>query len=65
MSLQQWLKSGSVKVKAPVTPGLPDPSVNILIDSHSLLVIIIGLTVGILVSHTPGGQDFNLLTCDV
>ena len=26
MSLQQWLKSGSVKVKAPVTPGLPDPS---------------------------------------
>jgi hypothetical protein len=26
MYLQQWLKSGSVKVKAPVTPGLPDPS---------------------------------------
>ena len=26
MSLQQWLKSGMVKVKAPVTPGLPDPS---------------------------------------
>ena len=26
MSLQQWLKSGSIKVKAPVTPGLPDPS---------------------------------------
>ena len=24
--LQQLLKSGSVKVKAPVTPGLPDPS---------------------------------------
>jgi hypothetical protein len=41
--------------------------VNILIDSHSLLVIIpmIGLTVGILVSHTPGGQDFDLLTRDV
>ena len=26
MSLQQWLKSGSVKVKAPVKLGLPDPS---------------------------------------
>jgi hypothetical protein len=26
MSLQQWLKFGSVKVKAPVTPGLPHPS---------------------------------------
>ena len=26
MSLQQWFKSGSVKVKAPVKPGLPDPS---------------------------------------
>jgi hypothetical protein len=26
MSLQQWLKSGSVRVKAPVTPELPDPS---------------------------------------
>ena len=24
--LQQLLKSGSVKVKAPFTPGLPDPS---------------------------------------
>ena len=24
--LQQLLKSGSVKIKAPVTPGLPDPS---------------------------------------
>jgi hypothetical protein len=29
------------------------------------LVIIIRLTVGILVSYTPGGQDFNLLTRDV
>ncbi|XP_071138526.1 uncharacterized protein [Mytilus edulis] len=26
MSHQQWLKSGSIKVKAPATPGLPDPS---------------------------------------
>ena len=26
LCLQQLLKSGSVKVKAPVTPGLPDPS---------------------------------------
>ena len=26
MYLQQWLKSGSVKMKDPVTPGLPDPS---------------------------------------
>ncbi|XP_063436557.1 uncharacterized protein LOC134717989 [Mytilus trossulus] len=26
MSLQQWLKSGSIKVKAPATSGLPDPS---------------------------------------
>ncbi|CAC5395882.1 unnamed protein product [Mytilus coruscus] len=26
MSLQQWLKSGSIKVKAPATPGLSDPS---------------------------------------
>ena len=26
MSLTQWLKSGSIKVTKPSTPGLPDPS---------------------------------------
>jgi hypothetical protein len=30
-----------------------------------VLMLYIGLTVGILVSYTPGGQDFNLLTRDV
>ncbi|CAG2214783.1 unnamed protein product [Mytilus edulis] len=26
MSLTQWLKTGSVKTRTPVTPGLPDPA---------------------------------------